>query len=89
MDKLFNLLSKKKIIIINVINKIEDSKIVLNQINAGTTAQFDVEIEPIESEQFDLGLLTSKTKIKAKSMLTKSKYFIVNMITTFVCNEIN
>ena len=25
MDKLFNLLSKKKIIIINVINKIEDS----------------------------------------------------------------
>lgn len=45
------------------VNKVEDTKLTLNQINAGTTAQFDVEIEPIENEQFDLGLLTSKTKI--------------------------
>ena len=45
------------------VNKVEDTKLTLNQINAGTTAQFDVEIEPIENEQFDLGLLTNKTKI--------------------------
>ena len=47
----------------DIVNKIDENNIYLNQINAGTTAQFDVEIEPIENEQFDLGLLTSKTKI--------------------------
>lgn len=39
------------------INKIEDNKIVLNQINADTTAQIDLKIKPMESDNFDIGLL--------------------------------
>ena len=32
------------------VNKIEENKITLNQINAGTTASFDVEIEPVKED---------------------------------------
>lgn len=45
------------------INKIEDSKIVLNQINAGTTAQVDLKIKPINKEVFDAGLLSAVSKL--------------------------
>ena len=45
------------------INKIESNKIVLNQINAGTTAQIDLKIKPIESEYFDIGLLSVVSKL--------------------------
>lgn len=45
------------------INKIEDSKIVLNQINAGTTAQVDLKIKPVNKEIFDAGLLSAVSKL--------------------------
>ena len=45
------------------INKIEDSKIVLNQINAGTTAQVDLKIKSVNKEIFDAGLLSAVSKL--------------------------
>ena len=41
------------------VNKIEGNKITLNQINAGTTASFDVVIEPVKDDFLDAGLLSS------------------------------
>lgn len=46
------------------VNKLEENKIVLNQLNAGTKAQIDVEIEPLKDEIFDVNLLTTKTKVE-------------------------
>ena len=45
------------------VNKVEENKIALNQINAGTKAQIEVEIEPIKDEQLNVGLLSAETKI--------------------------
>lgn len=39
------------------VNKIEGNTLTLNQINAGTTAQIEVEIEPVKKDIFDVGLL--------------------------------
>ena len=47
----------------NYVNKIENNIIMLNQINSGVTAQFDVEIEPVKEERFDAGLLDMASKI--------------------------
>ena len=46
------------------VNKVEENKITLNQINAGTNVQIDVEIEPIKDDSFIVGLLTAQTKVK-------------------------
>ena len=46
------------------VNKLEENKIILNQLNAGTKAQIDVEIEPLKDEIFDVNLLTTKTKVE-------------------------
>lgn len=45
------------------INTIEENKIVLNRINSGTIAQFDLKIKPVESENFDIGLLNAVSKL--------------------------
>ena len=45
------------------VNKVEGNKIVLNQINAGTTASFDVEIEPVKEESLDAGLLSAVSEL--------------------------
>lgn len=45
------------------INKIEGNKITLNQLNAGTTAQMEIEIEPIQKEIFEVGLLNVVSKL--------------------------
>ena len=46
------------------VNKIEENKIVLNQINAGTVANIDIETEPVKNDDFDAGLLNSVSKLK-------------------------
>ena len=46
------------------VNKVEENKITLNQINAGTNVQIDVEIEPMKDDSFIIGLLTAQTKVK-------------------------
>lgn len=45
------------------VNKVEENKITLNQINAGSNAQFDVVIEPIKDDSFDVDLLTKETSV--------------------------
>ena len=45
------------------VNRIEGNTIYLNQINAGTTADIKVKIEPIQSEEYELGLLNKASKI--------------------------
>ena len=45
------------------INKIEGNVITLNQINAGTTANIELDIEPIKRDIYDIGLLNSVTKV--------------------------
>lgn len=45
------------------INKVEDNKIILNQINADTIAQIDLKIKPIENDSFDIGLLNVVSKL--------------------------
>lgn len=45
------------------INKLESNKIILNQINAGTTAQIDLNINPVSEEIFNAGLLNALSKI--------------------------
>lgn len=47
----------------NYINKIESDKITLNQLNAGTTAQIDLKIEPVNKEIFDVSLLSAVSKL--------------------------
>ena len=46
------------------INKIEGNKLILNQLNAGATAQIDLQIKPIDDEIFDIGLLSAVSKLK-------------------------
>ena len=46
------------------VNKIEGDKITLNQINAGSTASFDVEIEPVKDDNLDAGLLSAVSNLK-------------------------
>ncbi len=46
------------------VNKVEGNKITLNQINAGATASFDVEIELIKSDVFDSDLLNAVSNLK-------------------------
>lgn len=45
------------------INKIESNKVILNQINAGSSVQIDLQIKPITDEIFDIGLLNATSKI--------------------------
>ena len=45
------------------VNKVEDNKISLNQINAGTVAQIDVEIEQIKDDNLDVSLLDKTSTI--------------------------
>lgn len=45
------------------INKIEANKVYLNQLNAGTNAQLDLKIQPIQSDDFDIGLLNIVSKL--------------------------
>ncbi len=59
-DSNFKLISSDS----SYVNKVEENKITLNQINAGETADIRVKIEPIENEDFDIGLLSSTSKLK-------------------------
>ena len=64
------------------VNKIEGNKITLNQINAGTTASFDVEIEPIRDENLDVGLLTAVSNLKLTGIYKDSTQKDINIEAT-------
>lgn len=45
------------------INEIKENKIILNQLNAGTSAKIELQIEPIGNEIFNIGLLSAVSKL--------------------------
>ena len=47
-----------------MVNKLEDNKITLNQLNAGTIGEIEVEIEPIKSDLFDIESLNMESVLK-------------------------
>ena len=64
------------------INKIEGNKIVLNQINAGTNAQIDLKIQPIQSDNFDIGLLNIVSKLNITGIYRDSTQKNINITGT-------
>ena len=54
------------------VNKIEENKITLNQINAGTTASFDVEIEPVKEDSLNAGLLSAVSELNLQGVYKDS-----------------
>lgn len=64
------------------VNKIEENKIILNQINAGTTVNIDVDIEPIEDDNLDVGLLTAESNLKLTGIYKDSTQKDINIEAT-------
>ena len=64
------------------VNKIEGNKITLNQINAGTTASFDVEIEPVRDDNLDAGLLTAVSNLNLTGIYRDSTEKDINIKAT-------
>ena len=61
------------------VNKIEGNTITLNQINAGTTASFDVEIEPVKDDNLDAGLLTAVSSLNLTGIYRDSTERDINV----------
>lgn len=55
----FNLVSSES----NFVSNIEDNKIYLNQINAGTSTEIEVKIKPINDDMIDLNMLNRKSEL--------------------------
>ena len=64
------------------VNKIEGNKITLNQINAGTTASFDVAIEPVKDDIFDAGLLNAVSDLNLTGIYRDSTEKDINIKAT-------
>lgn len=63
----------------NYIHEIKENKIVLNQLNAGTTAQIDLQIEPINNEIFNIGLLNLVSKLSLTGIYRDSTEKNINI----------
>ncbi len=64
------------------VNKIEGNKITLNQINAGSTASIDVEIEPVKDDSLDAGLLSAESSLKLTGIYRDSTEKDINIEAT-------
>lgn len=61
------------------INKIENNKVTLNQINAGSNVQIDLQIQPVTDEIFDAGLLNVSSKINLTGVYRDSTQKDINI----------
>lgn len=61
------------------VNRIEENTIYLNQINAGTTADIKVKIEPIQNEEYEIGLLTGATEVSVRGIYRDSTEKDINI----------
>lgn len=61
------------------VNRIEENTIYLNQINAGTTADIKVKIEPIQNEEYEIGLLNSSTEVLVSGIYRDSTEKDINI----------
>ena len=64
------------------VNKMEGNKITLNQINAGSTASFDVEIEPVKDDSLDAGLLSAVSELTLTGVYKDSTERDININAT-------
>lgn len=64
------------------VNKIEENKITFNQINAGTSAQIEIEIEPVTEEIIEAGLLNASTKLNLTGIYRDSTEKNINIKAT-------
>lgn len=64
------------------VNKIEGNEITLNQINAGTSANIDLDIEPIKRDIYDIGLLNSVTKVNLNGIYKNKTNKDINIKAT-------
>ncbi len=64
------------------INKLEKNKIKLNQLNAGTTAQIDLKIEPVNEEIFKIDLLNTVSKLNITGIYRDSTQKDINIKTS-------
>ncbi len=64
------------------VNNIEDNIITLNQINAGTTVEINVEIELIKDDSLDVSLLTTVSDLKLTGIYRDSTEKDINIEAT-------
>ena len=64
------------------VNRIENNTIYLNQINVGASEEIKIAIEPIEEENFEIGLLDIVSKINLKGIYRDSKQKDINIKAT-------
>ncbi|MCI8443677.1 MAG: hypothetical protein HFJ37_00600 [Clostridia bacterium] len=64
------------------IQKIEDNTITLNQINSGTSAHIEVEVEPIQEEIFQVGLLNVVSELNLSGTYQDSTEKTINVKAT-------
>lgn len=64
------------------VNKVEGNKVSLNQINAGSTANFDVEIEPVKDDNLDAGLLNMTSTLRLTGIYKDSTEKDININAT-------
>ena len=66
----------------DAINKIEENAITLNKIDAGETAEFEVGIEPIKSDNISSGLLNMESNISINGIYRNSEEKDINIEAT-------
>ena len=64
------------------INKIENNKITLNQINASEIAELELEVEPTKTEQINSDFLSQTSEIQIKGIYKDSTEEDINIDTT-------
>lgn len=64
------------------VSSIKDNTITLNQINAGTTADIKIKIEPIKEENFNVGLLSVVSKLNITGIYRNIKEKDINIKAT-------
>lgn len=64
------------------IQKIEDNTITLNQVNSGTSAHIEVEVEPVQEEIFQVGLLNAVSKLNLSGTYQDSTEKTINIKAT-------
>ena len=64
------------------VSSIKDNTITLNQINAGSTADIKIKIEPIKEENFNIGLLNVVSKLNITGIYRNSKEKDINIKAT-------
>lgn len=68
------------------VNRIEENTIYLNQINAGTTADIKIKIEPIQNEEYEIGLLNRATQVSISGIYRDSTEKDINIRATRTIN---